>query len=194
MSRVRDESKRTAILQSAKKLFAKKGYAATVIADISDDTGLPVGSVYTYFKGKEEILMTVIDEGWRDFYIQLENKISTVENGKKKLEVLVDVFLNLLVTDSDFIAIIMSDGVSFAKLNEKLNPLSNLITKIIKDAIKLPGFLIPAKVIDSCISTLFLGIMDSVRLINHGDLNLSMNSYIWSLRFLIVNTLVASIK
>ena len=92
MSRVRDESKQTAILESAKRLFAKKSYASTVIADIAEDTGLPVGSIYTYFKGKEEILMTVIDEGWRNFYVELEKQLAPVENGKKKLEILVDYF------------------------------------------------------------------------------------------------------
>lgn len=47
---------RTALLEAARRLFQSKGYANTKIADITEEAGKALGSFYTYFANKEEIL------------------------------------------------------------------------------------------------------------------------------------------
>jgi len=54
------EGKRARILDAAGELFKEKGYEATSIADIAAKAGFRnKGSIYNYFKGKEEIAMQV---------------------------------------------------------------------------------------------------------------------------------------
>ncbi|MCF6411733.1 TetR/AcrR family transcriptional regulator [Pseudalkalibacillus salsuginis] len=57
---LRDE-RREQILQSALKVFAKRGFAATKISDIKSAAGLSHGLVYHYFSSKDEIFSTLVE-------------------------------------------------------------------------------------------------------------------------------------
>jgi AcrR family transcriptional regulator len=52
-------SKRQAIIEAARKIFAVKGYEDTTIAEIAEDAGIAVGTVYLYFGNKREIYTSV---------------------------------------------------------------------------------------------------------------------------------------
>jgi TetR/AcrR family fatty acid metabolism transcriptional regulator len=48
-------TKRQAILDAARNLFAKQGYENTTIANIAKEAGVAVGTAYLYFRNKHEI-------------------------------------------------------------------------------------------------------------------------------------------
>jgi len=50
------------IVQAADRLFYTRGYNQTSFSDISDETGIPRGNFYYYFKTKEDILSAVVEE------------------------------------------------------------------------------------------------------------------------------------
>ncbi len=52
---------REVIIQTSRKLFARFGYRKTTIDDIANALGKAKGSVYYYFKGKEEIFSAVVE-------------------------------------------------------------------------------------------------------------------------------------
>ena len=52
---------RAAILDSAMRLFAEKGYATTTTRNIATEAGLSVGLMYHYFSNKESLLQAVFD-------------------------------------------------------------------------------------------------------------------------------------
>jgi len=54
------EGKKQKIIQSAIKCFSEKGYRGTSIQDIADSIGIAKGSLYFYFKSKEDLLMSII--------------------------------------------------------------------------------------------------------------------------------------
>ncbi len=54
------EVRRTQILQSAEKLFARKGYRATSVEEIARAARLTKGAVYHHFGSKEDILVAMI--------------------------------------------------------------------------------------------------------------------------------------
>lgn len=58
---VREEtvSKRQAIIEAARSIFAKQGYEDTTIAEIAEEAGVAVGTVYLYFHNKREIYTSV---------------------------------------------------------------------------------------------------------------------------------------
>lgn len=51
--------KKQQIIEAALKLFADKGYHATSIQEIAQTLGIAKGSVYVYFKSKEELLVSI---------------------------------------------------------------------------------------------------------------------------------------
>ena len=56
------EERRQEIINTAKKLFVKKGFDKTQMADISKKMNVAAGTVYHYFKSKTDLLYAVIDE------------------------------------------------------------------------------------------------------------------------------------
>ena len=52
---------RQRIVDAADRLFYSRGYNQTSFSDISDETGIPRGNFYYYFKTKEEILEAVVE-------------------------------------------------------------------------------------------------------------------------------------
>ena len=57
---VKKEKKKEEIANAAFRLFMKNGYSNTKIADIADETNIGKGTVYEYFKSKDDILLYVI--------------------------------------------------------------------------------------------------------------------------------------
>ncbi|MDP6931179.1 MAG: helix-turn-helix domain-containing protein, partial [Planctomycetota bacterium] len=53
----RTKDKEERILQAAVRLFGRKGYHASSIADIADEAGVAAGTIYLYFKRKEDLLV-----------------------------------------------------------------------------------------------------------------------------------------
>jgi len=60
------------IVDAADHLFYSRGYNQTSFSDISDETGIPRGNFYYYFKTKEDILAAVVDARLNDFQQMLE--------------------------------------------------------------------------------------------------------------------------
>jgi AcrR family transcriptional regulator len=69
MSKTKDiekkEKKRKSIMQAALKIFSKKGYSPAVLDEVAQEAGIAKGTLYLYFKDKEDLfystLMSVID-------------------------------------------------------------------------------------------------------------------------------------
>jgi TetR/AcrR family fatty acid metabolism transcriptional regulator len=54
--------KREAILRAATRVFARNGYFNSKVADIAREADVADGTVYLYFKSKEEILHSIFDQ------------------------------------------------------------------------------------------------------------------------------------
>lgn len=94
------------ILETATRLFVKKGYERTSIQDIIDNLGgLSKGAIYHHFKSKEEILMAVTSKlSEESNKMLLEIRERTDLNGKEKLKKLLTDSVNRPVHDSIFTA------------------------------------------------------------------------------------------
>ncbi|MFI5610089.1 TetR/AcrR family transcriptional regulator [Amycolatopsis sp. NPDC051903] len=60
------EATRTTIVETARRLFSERGYAAVTIAQIADGAGVAVPTVYASAGGKAQILRLLIDEAVHD--------------------------------------------------------------------------------------------------------------------------------
>src|SRR5271166_5979005 len=54
--------RRRRILDSAKRVFAARGYHDTNISHICDDLGIARGTLYQYFRSKQDVFTAVIEE------------------------------------------------------------------------------------------------------------------------------------
>jgi len=59
---VKREASRAALIDSAMRSFAERGYGATTVADIVEGTGHTSGAFYFHFKDKRECFWAVVEE------------------------------------------------------------------------------------------------------------------------------------
>jgi len=93
--------KREAILRAAIKVFAQKGYFNSKVADIAKEAGIADGTVYLYFKSKEEILHSVFDRAMEEFIAEGKREIAEIEEADKRLQRIAHLHLEKLGADRD---------------------------------------------------------------------------------------------
>lgn len=98
--RKKEGNKQEAILEAAIIVFAENGFHKAKISRIADEADVAVGSVYLYFKNKEEILLRIFDDIWRRLYEAID-ELSKHEklNPDKIITKMMDMFFDLLSGD-----------------------------------------------------------------------------------------------
>jgi AcrR family transcriptional regulator len=90
MARRSDSAKRAVLIEKALEVFGERGFRGTTIKRIAGRAGLAPGSVYTYFKDKEELFRSTLDEGWEAFLSSLDELAALREPFPSTLERLID--------------------------------------------------------------------------------------------------------
>lgn len=69
---VSDERK-VQIINAAEDVFTKKGFDQARMDDIAEETGLSKGTLYLYFKSKDDLIIAILDRMIQREFKQLEN-------------------------------------------------------------------------------------------------------------------------
>ena len=69
---VSDERK-VQIINAAEEVFTKKGFDEARMDDIAEETGLSKGTLYLYFKSKDDLIIAMLDRMIQREFKQLEN-------------------------------------------------------------------------------------------------------------------------
>ena len=77
--------KKALILSSAIRVFSEKGFADATISEIARNAGLTSSGIYVYYKSKETILFTLIEEFMHGGYIGLTEHLQGIEGADNKL-------------------------------------------------------------------------------------------------------------
>lgn len=93
--------KREAILRAAVKVFARKGFFNSKVADIAKEAGIADGTVYLYFKSKDEILHSVFDRAMGEFISEGKREIADINEPDAKLQKIARLHLERLSSDRD---------------------------------------------------------------------------------------------
>jgi AcrR family transcriptional regulator len=60
--RERYDRRRGEVVAGAARVFARRGYAETSVAELAAELGLATGAIYHYFSGKEDLLVEICDQ------------------------------------------------------------------------------------------------------------------------------------
>ena len=75
------QSMKERIVKESTALFLHKGFQGTTIKDITDAVGLTKGAFYWYFKSKDDLLETILEEWEKTFLGGLIEADAAVEGG-----------------------------------------------------------------------------------------------------------------
>ena len=93
--------KREAILRAAITVFAHNGYFNSKVADIAREAGVADGTVYLYFKSKEDILHSIFDRSVEEALDAARNEVQQVSDPREKLRQIAFLHLERLGADRD---------------------------------------------------------------------------------------------
>jgi TetR/AcrR family transcriptional regulator, fatty acid metabolism regulator protein len=96
VARRKTDDKRARILRSAVRVFARKGYFAARVSDIAQQAAIADGTIYLYFKSKEDILVSLFDEVMSEHIQKGRSELATVEGVPARLRAIAEHHLRLL--------------------------------------------------------------------------------------------------
>jgi TetR/AcrR family transcriptional regulator, fatty acid metabolism regulator protein len=84
------------IIDAAIKVFAKKGFFHAKVADVAKQADVADGTIYLYFKNKDDLLISIFENSMDNFLSQAKKTIDTKESIKDKLKAFLTLHLTLL--------------------------------------------------------------------------------------------------
>jgi TetR/AcrR family fatty acid metabolism transcriptional regulator len=91
--------KREAILRAATTVFARNGYFNSKVADIAAAAGIADGTVYLYFKSKDEILHSIFDRAMAEFIAEGQRELAGIDEPIGRLRRIAELHLERLGAD-----------------------------------------------------------------------------------------------
>ncbi|MGM9485363.1 TetR/AcrR family transcriptional regulator [Roseateles sp. NT4] len=103
--RVRD------ILRVGREVFAERGYERATTTEIAQRLGISEATVFTYFRGKRELCMRVIQDWYDEIIAAIETELPRDLSVREQLEFLVLMHLRLfLIQGTGLCALVLSEG------------------------------------------------------------------------------------
>jgi AcrR family transcriptional regulator len=114
--------RRDEIMAAAKKVFARKGFHATTIADIAKEAGLAYGSIYWYFDSKDDLfhaLMAVEEYALRT-HVAAAVSARQDSDGEAPFRTAVQVTFEFFEADKATVKLLFRDAYALGDRFEKL--------------------------------------------------------------------------
>ena len=113
--------KREAILRAAISVFAHNGYFNSKVADIAREAGVADGTVYLYFKSKEDILHSIFDRSVEEALDAARNQVKQVSDPREKLRQIALLHLERLGADRDLAVVFQVELRGSTKFMEEFS-------------------------------------------------------------------------
>lgn len=91
--------KREAILRAAIKVFANRGYFSSKVADIASEAGIADGTVYLYFRSKDDILHSIFDRAMAEFIDEGRRQLAEIKDPVERIRRIAQLHLEKLGAD-----------------------------------------------------------------------------------------------
>ncbi|MCM3663768.1 TetR family transcriptional regulator [Mesobacillus subterraneus] len=129
------------IIDAAVVIIAENGYHQAQVSKIAKQAGVADGTIYLYFKNKEDILISLFQEKMGYFVENIQEKIAGKKTATEKLYMLVETHFKMLSQDRHLAIVTQlelrqSNKDLRHKINEVLKGYLMLIDKIILEGIE----------------------------------------------------------
>jgi len=115
--------KRDRILASALKVFAQKGFFGAKVSDVAEEAGVADGTIYLYFKSKDDLLISVFERQMESINVELTQAMAGGKDAMDKLRRFIRTYIQLVQSNrhgTEVITIELRQSAKFMK--EYQNP------------------------------------------------------------------------
>lgn len=107
------EARRQEILAAAERLFSKNGFFKTSMAEIAAASQFAMGTLYRFFKSKEEIYISIVEAKVEELARLLDQAIAQATSAADKINAFIRVKLEYADRNRDFFRIYVSEWSGF---------------------------------------------------------------------------------
>src|SRR3954469_13798166 len=158
-----DKSQR--ILDAAVAVIAEKGYWQARVAEIADRAGVADGTIYLYYKNKEQLLMAAIDSAFDSFLERARRELAEIPQPKQRLHRLAFLHLDMLGANRNLAIVFQTELRHSAKFlaqfsRHRLVEYFDMIRSIVREGQKTGEF--RAEVSDKIAANCLFGALDEM--------------------------------
>ncbi|MEX2272126.1 MAG: TetR/AcrR family transcriptional regulator [Vicinamibacterales bacterium] len=113
--------KRTAILEAATAIFAERGFFGAQVADIARGAGIAAGTVYLYFRSKDEILTSIFDRTMKEAIAEGRAVVAEVKDPRERLRRIARLHLTRMGRDRNLAIVFQVELRQTTKFMEKFS-------------------------------------------------------------------------
>lgn len=141
----KNKPKYNQIIEAAVEVIAENGYHASQVSKIAKKAGVADGTIYLYFKNKEDILVSMFEVKMGQFIEQISKSINEKQDTSDKLLSLIEMHFRQLA-ENHYLAIVtqlelrQSNTELRMKINKVLKPYLAEIDTIIQEGIAEKSF------------------------------------------------------
>jgi TetR/AcrR family fatty acid metabolism transcriptional regulator len=125
------------ILEAAVKVFAANGFFQSTIAQIAREAGVADGTIYLYFKNKDDILFQFFNYKTKQVFQQFSEAVELADNPIDKLRNLVRSHLKAFQQDRDMAILYQTETHKYKRIaDDRIKEMSKMYLDIISDIIE----------------------------------------------------------
>lgn len=117
--RAQSSDKRQRILEGALKAFARKGFYNTKVSEIASEAGVADGTIYLYFKNKDDLLISLFEDRMEWVIERLRSELAQVDGDIfSKIHRMIELHFQLATDQADlaeFITVELRQSAKFVK-------------------------------------------------------------------------------
>lgn len=118
--RVKEGNKEIDIIEAAVEVFAKYGYHNSKISKIAETANVATGSVYVYYKNKEDILLKIFSDLWIKLYDELDMIVSNTSlSSIEKLDAMIDLIFDMFAEKPSLALVFVNEQNHLEQSNKK---------------------------------------------------------------------------
>ena len=136
-TRAKSNDKYQRILEAAVKVFAKQGFYGSTIAQIAREAGVADGTIYLYFKNKDDILVQFFEFKTKQVFDRFQKIVSKSDNALEKLTQLIRRHLNEFERDRNMAVVYQSETRRNSPLvKEQIRQMSKMYLDIVAEIVE----------------------------------------------------------
>jgi TetR/AcrR family fatty acid metabolism transcriptional regulator len=113
--------KREAILKAATQVFARNGFFQSQVADVAREAGVAAGTVYLYFRSKDDLLVSLFERTMRDAIAEGRAALEAVSDPRERLTRIARLHLERLGRDRDLAVVFQVELRQSTKFMERFS-------------------------------------------------------------------------
>jgi TetR/AcrR family transcriptional regulator, fatty acid metabolism regulator protein len=113
--------KREAILRAATQIFARHGFFQSQVADVARAAGVAAGTVYLYFRSKDDLLVSLFERTMREAIAEGRQALDGIVDPRQRLKTIARLHLTRLGRDRDLAVVFQVELRQSTKFMERFS-------------------------------------------------------------------------